>query len=616
MRYLCVLTALLVSANVALGGGDNKRPQGQAATPEQLKTLIGQLNQGNDTQKIAAVTALADLGPAAAPAVPALVKLFTVRDEYLRLNAAVALGKVGKAAVPALTIALTVNDADVRYYALSALGWVGADGRAATKAVIDCLADKNEGVRRKAAYALGKFAAEPDDTVAALVKLLGDPNGDVRLAVGDALAKFGAKAVPTLLRALDDKDIAVRVGAIRALGGMGPDAKEAVPQLGRALLVNDFKEFNKSGVSAAAAEALAKIGKAGLRALNAGVKSQHADVRRLAVEALGKAGADAVPLLVDALGDANVDVRRRAAEVLGPMRVSDKMVVLGLAYALKDSDSLVRFHAVRGLLALGAGAKPATPQLLDGLKSSDPGVQSYALRCLLNVKPDTPEVFKKLRQLAQDDDASARGYALMLLTPYGAEAMPLFLAGLKDGNAGVRRAAVNALRRHPGDLREALPLLLPLLKSEDATLRQITVHAVSRTGAAAVPHLIEMLKKDANLYVRLEAANGLAAAGPAGQKALLAAARDHADRNVQMTALQMLTRPKTGVAAEDALPFLIACVKNGQPVVRNLACHALGNYGAAARNALPALNALAGDQTVPAYVRNSAQAAVKRIQAK
>src|SRR5262249_23486481 len=141
--------------------------------------------------------------------------------------------------------------------------------------------------------------------------------------------------------------------AARALAKIGPDAKDAVPVLKPLLTAKDAK------LAQEAAEALAKIGKSSITALTEAVKSDDGKARQLAVTALGKIGADAVAVLVDALADKRVDVRRQAAQVLGPLRVSDKMVVLALAHAVKDEDQTVRQNAVRALQMLGAGGKPA-----------------------------------------------------------------------------------------------------------------------------------------------------------------------------------------------------------------------------------------------------------------
>ena len=73
----------------------------------------------------------------------------------------------------------------------------------------------------------------------------------------------------------------------------------------------------------------AKIGKDALGAFKEGLKSERPEVRLAAVAALSHAGPSAVADLVDALGNPNVEVRRLAAQVLTPLRISDRMVVVG-----------------------------------------------------------------------------------------------------------------------------------------------------------------------------------------------------------------------------------------------------------------------------------------------
>src|SRR5215213_5627446 len=67
--------------------------------------------RGSDpTEQAQGALGLAKLGPAAAPAVPALVDALKSPDQLVKQNAALALGDVGpeaRAAVPALTVALT-----------------------------------------------------------------------------------------------------------------------------------------------------------------------------------------------------------------------------------------------------------------------------------------------------------------------------------------------------------------------------------------------------------------------------------------------------------------------------------------------------------------------------
>ena len=56
-----------------------------------------------------------------------------------------------------------------------------------------------------------------------------------RLKAGQALAKFGKKPVPQLIKQLKHKDVARRRRAAQALGVIGPNAKDAIPQLKEAI---------------------------------------------------------------------------------------------------------------------------------------------------------------------------------------------------------------------------------------------------------------------------------------------------------------------------------------------------------------------------------------------
>src|SRR5262249_35015976 len=159
---------------------------------------------------------------------------------------------------------------------------------------------------------------------------------------------------------------------IRALGTIGHDARSAIPNL-RAV----FFEVHAK-LQAEAAEALGKIGRDAIPVFTEALKSSDPTTRRLAVQGLGKVGAPAVPDPVDALGDKQVDVRRLAVQVLQPMRITDKMVVLGFAFALKDADDEVRTGAVYGLQQLGAAARQAAPALKNALVDMNPNVRQQA----------------------------------------------------------------------------------------------------------------------------------------------------------------------------------------------------------------------------------------------
>jgi HEAT repeat protein len=76
---------------------------------------------------------------------------------------------------------------------------------------------------------------------------------EVRRRAARALAHFGARAVPTLVQALEDREPSVRSAAIRALGRIGPEARDALPALVRAT------EDENDSVREAAAKTLGRI---------------------------------------------------------------------------------------------------------------------------------------------------------------------------------------------------------------------------------------------------------------------------------------------------------------------------------------------------------------------
>ncbi len=345
------------------------------APPEPVASLLADLQKG-DREKLLALHSLEALGPKAAGAVSALVELLAVKNEEVRLQSALVLGKIGGPAVVPLTGALGSSDSSTRFYAVWALAFIGPEAKSATAAVVKLLGDPSADVRRKAAYALGRIASDPEAVVSGLVGALSDENEDVRQAAAEALPHMGKAALPALRSALGGTKAVPRNLAIKAVAALGAAAESAVPELKRLLLDPD------KGSAEAAAEALAGIGAPSLPALLDAVSDNTLAVRALAMQALQKLGTAAVPALVDLLGAKQVDVRRQSAALLGGIPVNDKMVIIGLGYATKDTDFQVRRNALQALRRRGPGAMLAEPyiqRLADRHRPPNaPGGFSYA----------------------------------------------------------------------------------------------------------------------------------------------------------------------------------------------------------------------------------------------
>src|SRR5262249_11698899 len=91
------------------------------------------------------------------------------------------------------------------------------------------LGSKAEVVRVSACKALGDIGPDAKEATPDLILLLADP--DVFRQAVLSLGKIGKPAVPALIKALDSPDDEVRRGAAMTLGHIGPQAEDAVPRL-------------------------------------------------------------------------------------------------------------------------------------------------------------------------------------------------------------------------------------------------------------------------------------------------------------------------------------------------------------------------------------------------
>jgi HEAT repeat protein len=158
------------------------------------------------------------------------------------------VGAVQAADLNQLVADLKSKDSDVRRAAAKGLAEMGPDAKSAGPALIAALKnDKDLFVRRFAAQALGEVEADPKTAVPALTALLKeDDKKELVEAAVTALGKMGEAGVPPLIDVVKSKKVEpnkgkkpaptdptalVRTRAVEALGNMGPKAKDAVPAL-------------------------------------------------------------------------------------------------------------------------------------------------------------------------------------------------------------------------------------------------------------------------------------------------------------------------------------------------------------------------------------------------
>jgi HEAT repeat protein len=149
------------------------------------------------------------------------------------------------AALPALEASLRDPDVRSRRAALDALESLGPAAAPAIPALVGILSDADPFVRWAAARVLGKVGAtDPEVVVPGLVPMLCDPDLDVRLTAAEALRQLGpgaVSAVPALVQVLEAGDADMRLAAVRALQGIGTAGRAAVDTLAAALKDPDIR---------------------------------------------------------------------------------------------------------------------------------------------------------------------------------------------------------------------------------------------------------------------------------------------------------------------------------------------------------------------------------------
>jgi HEAT repeat protein len=125
-----------------------------------------------------------------------------------------------------------------RRQALLALGSIGPAARAAVPVATESLGDSDAMVRYSACYALGKMGVTALEAKPALQRELDHRDPHLSLAAAWALARIDPdcshtppKALPMLIKALDDPDPMVRLEAAASMRCLGPTAKPAAAAL-------------------------------------------------------------------------------------------------------------------------------------------------------------------------------------------------------------------------------------------------------------------------------------------------------------------------------------------------------------------------------------------------
>lgn len=352
-------------------------------------------------------------------AIPMLLKGLNNKEIAVRRNCIRALGKIGsQAAVIELARSLHSEDSQVQAWAAWALGEI--DSQPAAAALQTALQHEASGVRAWAVWALGKI--NPTAAVTPLLNALQHQDPEVRWRAAVNCGRINIKeAVPWLLNALRDENHIVRARAIAALAKIGD--RVAVPHIIE--LLNDPDSY---AVSLRAAEALGKIGtETALAGLLRALNHDDSTVRGSAVSALGEISSEvAVVAVIRSLCDRDIFVRGRAAEALGNINTAGdanllRMIASGLAIAIGDSESYVRWRVAAAFGQIGTTEAVAGLQRLLGDETS--GVRHRAIKSLGQI--GSAAAISALSAALNLEFADSRAQAAQQLQSLGTEEEPV-----------------------------------------------------------------------------------------------------------------------------------------------------------------------------------------------
>jgi HEAT repeat protein len=303
-----------------------------------------------------------------------------------------------------------------------------------------------------------------------------------------ALETIGPKVTGvtrSLFEALrEDPDSEIRREIATLLGRMGPDAKGAADALGERL-VNDKNDLVRQAAATALGGKLARDAEGQVRTLAAALKDKHEGTRRAAAETLKNIGAGAKPAL---------------PELIAVARDT-------------SADRFSRVYAVHVIGLWGneeSGSGPALIAIL-GEKDAPLPVRQAAAEGVGHLGGDDPKTVAALMPLLENGPAELRRTAAVTLGQLGEKASPAWAAikqTLVDGkgDATARYPLIHAAAAVARNHADAVGVLAKLAQTDDAAENRLaSVQELGELGPVAekaLPVLQEIAQADARAVLR------------------------------------------------------------------------------------------------------------------
>lgn len=314
-------------------------------------------------------------------------------------------------------------------------------------------------------------------------------------------------------------------------------------------------------------------------------KTRLEAIDNLEILSISKADSERiVPVLYPLLEEKSAAVRIRAAYALYELDQPPTKLLAASVSALKDSDPENRVRAGHLLWRFQHQAAPAIEHIVAALTDVEPRVRSVAASALGDMGPD----FKQI-------------------------SIPPLIRLLNDSDRSVRVAAAEALAMVDGPIEPVSEVFIDAIRADDMdkpdyspfSTAYETVKIAGRLGSDGAP-LVDVLNKTlkrGGTYRQTVAAKTLSEIGPTAVRAM--DGLDMALRNGEAEGMPFVHQSwcasdeaanALAVIGVQAVPILIAALKDSHPRVRANAAQALGNIPAGTEASVPELVKLLNDR--------------------
>ncbi len=492
---------------------------------EAVPALIKALGDSQDQVWFHSVTALARLGPDAAPAIPELIndlremRRTSVNAKWYR--SAYALGQIGEAAVQPLIKACENQRSSVRAGAAKAMEWIPEAAAETAPVLISLLEDRDQDVREIASESL---SALPEPALQLLVKNIHHESESTREAVYTALGRAGARAqdtAPNLLKQVQSEGnnhlLAVGVDALAKIG--------AHPESFFAFLKSRFPHEDPEIQQSIANAILSLPSQQSVPMLIQFLDSKNPQLQSRAADLLGHIGPDAAPALENIL---NL-IEQHSTESDHAQVFKDAYVAIGLKGIpvllnhIEKLDSYSSEHWTADLLSKYGMIGVAN--LEESLDQNNTQQILAVMDAFAKMGSAAIEAEESIVRMTRHESPNIRSAAVQALTSVGikpSKLSPLVEPLLNDQSLQVRQSAVSSLRKSPEAAADQLDKLDDLLSDPDPGMRESALLAIASTGNQAddLSEAVAMLLADPESEVRLAAIQTLGSIGKAPNLAI------------------------------------------------------------------------------------------------